>query len=203
MRKPKLRELGEALRVLFVEGPYTSKFPKEMTVPPAAFRGKPEFSEEHCIGCGACSEVCPSRSIEVIDDLETKTRTLKLHYDICNFCGQCHLNCTTKDGIDYTQEYDLAAFDRSGMSVEIERELVLCEVCGEVAGTREQLQWIARRLGALAYANPTLILAGQDDTSSVGAVDDREDSRPPQREDLFRILCPSCRRKMYLTEEWG
>ena len=66
MRKPKLRELWEAIKVLFVYGPYTSKFPKEMTVPPDSFRGKPMFDTDECIGCGACSEVCPSNSIEII-----------------------------------------------------------------------------------------------------------------------------------------
>ena len=91
MRTPKLRELIEALKVLFVQGPYTSKFPKVMTEPPEEFRGKPEFDSDICIGCGACSEVCPSRSIEVIDDTENRKRTLKLHYDICNFCGHSNL----------------------------------------------------------------------------------------------------------------
>ncbi|MCK5558003.1 MAG: 4Fe-4S binding protein, partial [Candidatus Hydrogenedentes bacterium] len=85
MRKPKLRELGEALKLLFIEGPYTSKFPKEPSIPPETFRGKPQYDEEKCIGCGACAQVCPSRAIEVIDNLETRKRKLVLRYDICIF----------------------------------------------------------------------------------------------------------------------
>jgi len=203
MRKPKLRELIEALKVLFVEGPYTSKFPKEMTIPPEEFRGKPKFDPDICIGCGACSEVCPSRSIEVIDDLESGKRTIKLRYDICNFCGQCHLYCTTVNGIDYSAEYDLATFDRSTMVETIEKELAVCEMCGGVVGTKDHLRWIAKRLGSLAYSNPTLILAGMDDLSQTESIHSREKERKTNREDIFRILCPDCRRKVFLKEEWG
>ena len=203
MRKPKLRELGEAIKVLLVEGPYTSKFPKEMTVPPDEFRGKPKFDDDVCIGCGACSEVCPARAIEMVDDLENGKRTLKLRYDICIFCGQCHQYCTTKDGIDYTTEYDLAAFDRSEMNVTVEKELAICEMCGGVAGTKDQLKWIAKRLGSLAYSNPTLILSAMDDLAQLDPIHARGKDRKTYREDIFRILCPECRRKVFMTEEWG
>ena len=202
MRKPKVRELVEAIKVLFVEGPYTSKFPKEMTVPPDTFRGKPEFDPDICIGCGACSEVCPSRAIEVVDNLETGMRILKLRYDICNFCGQCHLYCTTQNGVNYTTEYDLASLDRSTMAVTVEKELAICELCGGAAGTKDHLTWIAKRLGSRGYSNPTLILAGMDDLSQVEPVQARPEHRKIDRDDLFRILCPDCRRKVFMTEEW-
>ncbi len=203
MRKPKLRELWEAIKVLFVEGPYTSKFPKELTVPPETFRGKPRFDPDVCIGCGACSEVCPSRSIEIIDDVVSGKRTIKLRYDICNFCGQCHLYCTTENGVYYTTEYDLAAFSRSDMVETVEKELAICEMCGNVAGTKDHLQWIANRLGSVAYSNPTLILSSMDGLSQKENIHARKKERKTSREVIFRILCPECRRKVYLTEEWG
>lgn len=202
MRKPKIRELVEALKVLFIEGPYTSKFPRVMTVPPNTFRGKPEFDPDVCIGCGACSEVCPSRAIEVVDDLEKRTRTLKLRYDICNFCGQCHIYCTTKDGVDYTTEYDLASLDRSTMFVSVEKELAICEMCGGAAGTKDHLAWIANRIGSIAYSNPTLILSAMDTLSQAEPMQIRPENRAVDRPDLFRILCPDCRRKVFMSEEW-
>ena len=203
MRKPKLRELWEAIKVLFVEGPYTSKFPGQMTIPPETFRGKPQFDPDICVGCGACSEVCPSRSIEVIDDLDTGKRTLKLRYDICNFCGQCNIYCTTENGIDYTSEYDLAALSRSDMVETVEKELAVCEICGGVVGTKDHLQWITKRLGSLAYSNPTLILSCMDELSQTEIIHSRAKEEKASREDIFRILCPDCRRKVYLAEEWS
>ena len=202
MRKPKLREIGEALRVLFVEGPYTSAFPKELTEPPEEFRGKPVFDPDVCIGCGACSQVCPSNSIDIIDDVDTGKRTLRLHYDSCNFCGLCHIACTTENGIDYSTEYELAGFDRSEMVVEIEKELAFCEICGDVVGAKNHLTWLAERLGSLAYANPTLVLSDMERLSTLPAITGRDASRKHERSDLFRVLCPSCRRRIYLTEEW-
>jgi formate hydrogenlyase subunit 6/NADH:ubiquinone oxidoreductase subunit I len=202
MKKPKVRELVEALKVLFVEGPYTSKFPAVMTEPPETFRGKPEFDPDVCIGCGACSEVCPSRAIEVVDDIDNRKRTLRLRYDICNFCGQCHAYCTTKDGIDYTTEYDLASLDRSSMVVSVEKELAICELCGGAAGTKDHLAWVAERLGSLGYSNPTLILSRMGDLSVADPTPVRPETSKVGREDIFRILCPDCRRKVFMTEEW-
>lgn len=201
MRKPKLRELVEAVKVLLIEGPYTAPFPKKPSVPPEEFRGTPAFNDDVCIGCGACAEVCPSRSIDVVDDLALRIRTITLHTDICNFCGQCHAYCTTNTGIDYTGEYDLASLSRDNMIVTVEKELAVCERCGEVAGTVDQLRWVFERLGSLAYANPSLVLAGAagDDM----AAPPHPQGRPYGRDDLFRVLCPSCRRVVFLEEEWG
>jgi len=200
MKKPKLRELGEALKVVWK--PYTSKFPKEAYVAPEAFRGKPQYDEEKCIGCGACAQVCPARAIEIIDDVETKKRKLVLRYDICIFCGQCHAYCTTDDGIDYTNEYDLATLDRSTTVETVEKDLVFCEMCGAVVTTLDHLCWISRKLGTLAYANPTLILASLSELSLVEQAAARDKEVAPARSDLLRVLCPECRRNIYLREEW-
>jgi formate hydrogenlyase subunit 6/NADH:ubiquinone oxidoreductase subunit I len=202
MKKPKLRELGEALKVLFVEGPYTSKFPKEPSIPPETFRGKPQYDEEKCIGCGACAQVCPARAIEVIDDVETKKRKLVLRYDICIFCGQCHANCTTKEGVVLTTEYDLATLDRGVTTETVEKDLVTCEMCGSIAGALDHLCWISDRLGTLAYANPTLILASLSKLALVEGGTARDKEISPARSDLLRVLCPKCRRDIYLREEW-
>jgi len=62
MRYPKLRELKEAIRAL-IKGPYTSRFPFEPHQPYERFRGKPEFRQDDCVGCGACFQVCPAKAI--------------------------------------------------------------------------------------------------------------------------------------------
>jgi formate hydrogenlyase subunit 6/NADH:ubiquinone oxidoreductase subunit I len=202
MRKPKLRELGEALKVLFVEGPYTSKFPKEPSIPPKTFRGKPHYDEKICIGCGACAQVCPARAIEISDDPNSRKRRLVLRYDICIFCGQCHAYCTTNDGITLSNEYDLATLDRSTTVETVEKDLVLCELCGSVVAARDHLCWISDKLGTLAYANPTLILASLGELSLVETAARRDEGVSPSRSDLLRVLCPTCRRNVYLKEEW-
>jgi len=204
MKKPKLRELGEAVKAL-ARGPATDPFPAKPHVPPKIFRGLPRYHKEDCIGCKACAEVCPSQCIIVTDDVAAHppVRRLELHYDACIYCGQCELNCTTEKGILLSNEFDLACFDRSTCVESVEKELVLCEVCRAVIGCREHLLWVAERLGAKRYANPTLILLADGEMGLVGSQAPRDPDRPIDRSDLVRVLCPTCRRTAVLREAWG
>ena len=205
MRKPKLRELKEALRAV-VSRAYTTKFPAEPHVAPKGFRGKPEFDADGCVGCAACAEVCPALAIRYVDDTaaDPPTRRFELRYDKCVFCGQCELNCTTKEGIRLTGDWDLATLDRSSCVERIEHELVICEVCGAVIGTARHLRWVAEQLGAKAYANPTLIVSADRESMKLSP---REAGRPGEptfaRSDMMRVLCPACRRTTVLRELWG
>lgn len=143
MRKPKWRELGEAIRAL-VNGPVTTRFPFEQVEPPPNFRGKPEFQPDSCVGCAACAEICPAGAIVVLHDVtgHPAMRKLEIRLDQCIFCGQCELNCLTHEGVHLTQKYDLATFDRHSARESIEKELVLCESCGSIITTREHLRFI-------------------------------------------------------------
>ncbi|MFH1864723.1 MAG: 4Fe-4S dicluster domain-containing protein [Candidatus Eisenbacteria bacterium] len=198
MRKPKLRELKEAVTSL-VSPPYTSAFPFAPAETFEAFRGQPEFHEEDCIGCGACAEVCPARTIDVLD--EGDTRTLVHHYDNCIYCGQCEANCTTEKGIILSGKFDLAVFDREQAVTTVEKELARCEHCGDVITTVDQLKWIARKTGSLSVANPTLLVALHKD---LGVTTDpsSHDGKAVGRGDSYRMMCPACRREVYLTEDW-
>jgi len=199
MRTPKLRELKEAIKSV-VQGPYTSTFPVTPLKPAEAFRGQPEYHEDDCIGCGACAEVCPARTIDVID--EGNTRTLIHHYDNCIYCGQCQAYCTTEKGIILSNEkYELAVFDRAQAVTSVEKELVRCESCGGVVSTKEHLVWIARKVGSLGVANPVLTVALQQDLGITTDPVPRGD-KELGRADSYRVMCPSCRRAVYLTEDW-
>jgi formate hydrogenlyase subunit 6/NADH:ubiquinone oxidoreductase subunit I len=204
VRKPKLRELKEAIKAV-IAGPYTTKFPFEPHEPPEGFRGKPEFSDDDCIGCAACAEVCPALAIRVIDEAEgeSPTRTLELHYDKCIFCGQCELNCTTEKGITLTKIYDMSTLDRSECVESIRHDLVICEVCGAIVGTPKHLRWVAEKLGAKAYANPTLIVAA-DGSMQLAPKDAGRRAEPAlARSDMMRVMCPACRRTTVIRELWG
>ena len=204
MRKPKLRELKEAIRAV-IKGPYTTKFPAEPHEPFDGFRGKPTFREDSCIGCAACAEICPALAMRYSDDpaASPPVRKFDCHLDKCVYCGQCELNCTTKEGVQLTKEYDLSTLDRSTLHETIEHELVLCEVCGAIVGTKRHLLWVAERLGAKAYANPTLIVMADGGMQLVDKGADRPGEPVHARSDMMRIMCPACRRTTIVRELWG
>ena len=200
MYLPKIRELIEAVKAL-VKGPYTSKFPRMPHEPAKRFRGKPEYSNEGCIACTACALVCPARAIEFRDVVtsEKATRKMILHLDECHYCGQCSALCTTRDddppGVHHTTKFDLAGFDRSEMiSTTDEKELALCEICGDVITAKAHLVWVAKKLGPLAFSNPTLFL---ESLKTMGIAEGIAKSARDYflRSDRLKVLCAKCRRK--------
>lgn len=204
MKWPKLRELREAVTSV-AHGPYTASFPAEPTPLPKQIRGRPTYHPEGCIGCAACAEVCPARAIEVRDEPGAAggapMRRLILHYDVCVFCGECVRCCTTQEGVTLSNEYELSGFSRAEMVQTVDKELVPCELCGEPIAPRDHLLWIYHRLGALAYANVTVYLAGQQAMGLRQPLP--RDGRRIDRTDIQRILCPACRRSVTLLDEWG
>ncbi len=197
----KIPYLPEALKAAFT-GPYTVDFPFGETHDTGCYRGATRWDEKTCIGCSACAEVCPAHAIQITDDVKSDPpmRRFSLRYDQCIFCGHCHYNCTTDDGIAQSQDWDLATFDRTQATTGIEKELLLCEKCGEVISTKEHVQWVARKMGPKAYANPTLALTleGQLVTAPQGAA---EPGRPASdRSDIMRVICPHCRRVVVFAE---
>ncbi len=197
MRLPKLRELKEAITVI-LSPRFTTKFPAEPCQVPDNYRGKPEFDDENCIGCGACVNVCPTQALTQADDLESNPpkRVIISRYDTCIFCGNCEDCCTTEKGIKLTTQWDLATLDRQETITEHEYELQLCEKCGAVVGTKKQLLWLNKKLGPLAYTNPSLLLSQDADmriSDEVPPVQPPKDSNKVATPDFMKILCPKCK----------
>ena len=199
MRYPKLRELKEAVTAL-IRGPYTSGYPRKPHQPAKRFRGKPEYSDTGCIACSACALVCPARAIECRDVITAQkaTRKMVLHLDECHYCGQCSALCTTRDddppGIRHTAEFDLAGFDRAAMvSTTEEKELELCEICGDAITAKAHIEWVARKLGPLAFSNPTLFISS---LKGMGFADSVIQATKDfvLRSDRIKVLCSKCRR---------
>ena len=189
------RILKQAVQAVFSPA-FSTRFPAEPFEPQEAFRGRPRFNVDACIGCGACSQVCPPKCIEVIDDLDSTPpkRVLIQHLDACIVCGQCERYCPTQEGIRMTREWDFAGFGPEDFEERIEKELVMCEVCGDMLAPADQLYWLAERLGPVSFANPTLAMfSGQ----RLGYVEPgvSNSSVTTLRSDRMAIQCPKCKRQ--------
>ncbi|NQT92498.1 MAG: 4Fe-4S dicluster domain-containing protein [Lentisphaerae bacterium] len=189
-----LRILKLALKSLFSR-PYTTRFPAEEYEAAEDFRGRPRYSEEDCIGCGACAEVCPANCIDLTDDTDAAPPVRKLvqHMDMCIACGQCERYCTSEKGIHLTNEYAFIGFSPADFEEKVDKELLQCEGCGGVIAPTDQIRWLARRLGPLAFTNPTVMLVAHDQLSVVDKGVKTEADAPP-RAQRISILCPKCRR---------
>ncbi|MCD6080746.1 MAG: 4Fe-4S dicluster domain-containing protein [Candidatus Omnitrophica bacterium] len=202
MKLPKLRELKEAV-IALIKGPYTTKYPFQPHTPMPKFRGKTQFFDDDCVGCGACSQVCPAHTIEVEDivDKEKKTgkRVITLYHENCIFCGNCVQNCITQKGIRQTQEFDLATYDRKSVYSRVEKELVLCQCCGEPITTVEHLEWITQKVAESGFASPSLYLSH---LKSLGLAhyEDIVGLIPFKRARRQLILCHKCRRESTLEK---
>jgi formate hydrogenlyase subunit 6/NADH:ubiquinone oxidoreductase subunit I len=198
MRYPKLRELKEAIRAL-IKGPYTSKFPYQPHKPYERFRGRPKLDTQYCIGCTACTQVCPARAVVFEDKVEEgkAKRVLTVQWDICIFCGQCQANCPTLKGIVLSQEFDFATTEsRQELKQGIEKELVLCDCCSEIIAPYDQILWVAKRLGPLCFANGSLILFYLRSLGlALKDLPSPEKGSETYRSDRIKILCPRCRRE--------
>jgi len=194
--KPKLRELKEAVIAVFSPR-FTTKFPFEPCVVPEKYRGRPQFDHEKCIGCGACVNTCPTEALTMQDDVDAAVPVRKIiqRHDTCIFCGNCEEGCTTEQGVKLSNEWDLAGLDRDAMTETHEFDLQLCEKCGAVIGTKKHLVWLYEKLGPLAYTNPSLLIAKNDQLETDLKVDKSKAQKADEvkADDFMKILCPKCK----------
>ncbi|MGC9364730.1 MAG: 4Fe-4S dicluster domain-containing protein [Fidelibacterota bacterium] len=197
---PKLREVAEALKSLFSPA-YTTKYPFKPYVAPEEYRGYPKYYEEDCVGCGTCAQVCPTNAIEIIDDLKTGTRKLVLDYGSCSQCGQCEEKCITGKGIKLSSEYVLSTPNLKAPEVyeTVEKELAICESCGNAFACHDHLLFVRERLGAKAYAHPNLLIETQRQFTKLNPSSVKERIR---REDIIKMMCPVCRHKTVVADEF-
>ncbi len=196
MKYPKIREIKEAVISLFSPA-YTSKYPKGDFEPFEGYRGKPVVSEEDCVGCQTCANVCPPHAITYEDDRETATRVIRRDYGKCIFCGQCQEHCITGKGVVLSDKiFEMSNFDRNTVVEYQKRELLICESCGAIISTKDHLAYLHQKLGPKAFSsvlnlnilNERLKL---EDTEKVHI----EVKDALKRKDMFNILCPNCLRK--------
>jgi formate hydrogenlyase subunit 6/NADH:ubiquinone oxidoreductase subunit I len=102
-----------------VSKPCTLVYPFEKREMPKGSRGRHQYDEAKCTGCGMCSRVCPSFAIE-LKGLGPKCEGLKVNLGACLFCQQCEESCPT-GAIWLTTEYELAVINKADEVLDFKR----------------------------------------------------------------------------------
>jgi hypothetical protein len=98
-------------------------------------------------------------------------------------------------------EFDLSTTEsRQDLAQTIDKALLLCERCQEPIVCKDQVLWVAKRLGPLTFSNATLVLFY---LRNLGLALKEEKPAPKQeaallRSERIKILCPACRREAVL-----
>jgi formate hydrogenlyase subunit 6/NADH:ubiquinone oxidoreductase subunit I len=103
----KIPYIKEAVGSLF-KNPVTVKYPFIKIQTPEGFRGKIEFDETKCIGCGLCIKVCApaaiTKTVTVTD--EGQKTAMEFNMGSCTFCSFCADFCP-KGAIHLSNEYSM------------------------------------------------------------------------------------------------
>jgi formate hydrogenlyase subunit 6/NADH:ubiquinone oxidoreductase subunit I len=99
--------------------PCTLAYPFEKREMPKGSRGRHDYDEAKCTGCGMCSRVCPSFAIE-LKGLGPKCEGLKVNLGACLFCQQCEESCPT-GAIWLTTAYELAVINKADEILDFKR----------------------------------------------------------------------------------
>jgi NADH-quinone oxidoreductase chain I len=124
--------LGVTMKALFMPI-VTVQYPREEIDISPNYRGHidlildPEKNTYRCITCGMCEKSCPSDCIKVkgekLEGEKKKTLVLfELDFTKCSLCGTCVEVCPV-NALEYSQEYNLAAFSREAFHYDILKRL--------------------------------------------------------------------------------
>lgn len=125
-------KLKEAI-ICLKAGRVTLAYPFKPAPPKEKFRGLPRIDVKKCIGCGACSSVCPSSLIEMVDNEDHTTITR--HFERCIYCGRCEEMCP-EGAVEMTQDFETATNDPKDLVVVHHLYMATCSRCGRCFSTQ-------------------------------------------------------------------
>ena len=108
-------------------GVVTRRYPFEAPLVTDEFRGEVRLDPKKCIGCGACTIICPPNALTLHD--EGDVRVIRYFVGRCIFCGMCAEVCPT-NAITITKEFELASVTTEQLLRDLVHDRVKCRVCG-------------------------------------------------------------------------
>jgi NADH-quinone oxidoreductase chain I len=116
----------------FLSPRITERYPETRFEVPERFRGaqilkRHPDGKERCVGCGLCSEICPSAAITMETseglDHEKQVDFYQIDLGLCIYCGYCQEVCPV-DAIFLGNDYELTVEDPARLRVSKEEMLI-------------------------------------------------------------------------------
>jgi NADH-quinone oxidoreductase subunit I len=98
---------------------YTVEYPEEVPEVSPRFRGVHKFSQERCIWCRQCENVCPNDTIQIVTDENRDGEEYNLHIGQCVYCRLCEEVCPV-DAIVLTQNFEFVADTKDEFAYDME-----------------------------------------------------------------------------------
>lgn len=132
----KLHTISELKEALINAKDNQVAFPKLLKTDSAipAAPKKMMLHDKKCIGCGACSIVCPAFAITISEN--RKHRMIHIHTASCIYCGLCVEACP-EGAITLTSGNELPSFNKDMLHHELKIKIKRCEQCRKLVGTQK------------------------------------------------------------------
>jgi len=114
MAKIRVSKMFRRTALNFLMKPATSLYPYMEPKLPENSRGRPVFDVTLCVGCGLCSNDCPSKAIQMVEFAGKKRPQFRL--DKCVFCYQCAETCR-RGAIKSSTFFEMATTDKSTLVI--------------------------------------------------------------------------------------
>ncbi len=130
-----IKEKTDAYKILNALGVEKVKFNDAVV-------GLVKVDDEKCLVCDACSNLCPFRALERLNEGD-KTELI-FHMDRCTACGICEKVCP-HDALVLDYEFDNKVF-KEEKHVLAEDEIARCRRCGKPIGSKKHLLALEKKL---------------------------------------------------------
>ncbi|QLG50738.1 NuoI/complex I 23 kDa subunit family protein [Natrinema halophilum] len=103
-----LKSMATTMKHALDGSTFTVEYPETAPDVSPRFRGVHKFSQERCIWCRQCENVCPNDTIQIVMDEQRNGEQYNLHIGQCIYCRLCEEVCPV-DAILLTENFEFTA----------------------------------------------------------------------------------------------